>query len=213
MSDLKTLSLEFESALISVDRTAARSVLLEGQERFSIAELAEHVISAAFERIGAAWDNGDLALSQVYVSGRIAEEVVDEFAPSLEHSPPQQTKIAIALLDDYHMLGKRMVATILQASGYAVLDLGRVEAEELVEKVKTEKVEILLISTLMLRAALEAKKTCRLLKEANLGTKVIVGGAPFRFDPELWREVGADAMGYNAADAVGLIAEMMEDMS
>jgi len=34
---------------------------------------------------------------------------------------------------------------------------------------------------------------------------VIVGGAPFRFDPQLWKEIGADAMAYSAADAIAVI--------
>jgi len=213
MQNFENLSLEFENALLAVDRSAARDVLLKGQKDFSVAQLAEHVISKAFERIGKAWDDGDIALSQVYVSGRIAEEVVGEISPPSEKLYVDQPIIALALLDDYHMLGKRMVSTILQASGFVVLDFGRVEADELVARVKAENVQILLISTLMLRAALQVKKTCDLLKSASPHTKVIVGGAPFRFDPELWREVGADAMGYNAADAVHLITDMMEDLS
>lgn len=213
MSDLDTLSVEFENALVSVDRVAAREVLEKGQQNFSIIELAGSVISKAFERIGKAWDDGDLALSQVYVSGRIAEEVVEDLFSKNENRRPDQPKIAIALLDDHHMLGKRIVSTILQASGYEIMDLGRVEAKDLVQHVQAEKIDILLISTLMLRAALQVKVACQLIKDANLSPKVIVGGAPFRFDPDLWREVGADAMGYDGADAIELITQMMEDLS
>lgn len=154
-----------------------------------------------------------MALSQVYVSGRIAEEVVEDLFYKNENRRPDQPKIAIALLDDHHMLGKRIVSTILQASGFEILDLGRVEAKDLVEHVQAEKIDILLISTLMLRAALQVKVACQLIKDANLSTKVIVGGAPFRFDPELWREVGADAMGHDGADAIELLSQMMEDLS
>lgn len=211
MYNIDDLSKDFENALISVDRKAAKEVLMRGQESYSVTELAEHVISATLERIGNAWNAGDVALSQVYVSGRIAEDVVGEIFLSSYCFRSGQPKIAIALLDDYHMLGKRIVYTVLQASGFSILDFGRVEVEELFEKVKDEEIRILLISTLMLRSALQVKKICNLLKEADLGVKVIVGGAPFRFDMELWREVGADAMGFSAADAVGLITDMMDE--
>ena len=42
--------------------------------------------------------------------------------------------------------------------------------------------------------------------------RVIVGGAPFLFDDKLWREVGADAMGRNAAEAVTLVSDWMREM-
>jgi methanogenic corrinoid protein MtbC1 len=37
---------------------------------------------------------------------------------------------------------------------------------------------------------------------------VVVGGAPFLFDPLLWREVGADAMGRSASEAPGIIEKI-----
>jgi len=42
----------------------------------------------------------------------------------------------------------------------------------------------------------------------NYPVKVIVGGAPFRFDSSLWKEVGADAFGYNASDAFDIIQSL-----
>ena len=42
--------------------------------------------------------------------------------------------------------------------------------------------------------------------------KVVVGGAPFLFDDQLWQEVGADAMGKSAADAVAIVTRLMGEM-
>jgi methanogenic corrinoid protein MtbC1 len=42
--------------------------------------------------------------------------------------------------------------------------------------------------------------------------KVVVGGAPFRLDDQLWKEVGADAMGREASEALDIIAKMMGDV-
>jgi len=212
MNELDKLSYAFEDALLSVNPSAAKNILVKARQQHDFSDLAEYVISDAFERIGKAWDDGELALSQVYVSGQIAEKVVNEISQPSDIHQNYQNKIAIALLDDYHMLGKRMVHMILQASGFLVMDFGRVDVDELVKRVKDEKINILLISTLMLRSALQIKDACRQLKEAGLDVKVIVGGAPFRFDHELWREVGADAMGLNAAQAIHLITDMMDEM-
>jgi len=42
---------------------------------------------------------------------------------------------------------------------------------------------------------------------------LIVGGAPFRFDANLWKEVGADAMGKNASEAINIITHFMESQA
>ncbi len=55
----------------------------------------------------------------------------------------------------------------------------------------------------MLPSALKIKELKDKLE--NMDVKIIVGGAPFRFDDQLWREVGADAMCKNASEAVSII--------
>ncbi|MFW5855403.1 MAG: cobalamin-binding protein, partial [Thermodesulfobacteriota bacterium] len=68
-----------------------------------------------------------------------------------------------------------------------------------------DEVELLLISALMLPSALRVEKVKDLLDRFGSRTQIVVGGAPFRIDPQLGREVGADAVGNSAADAVAII--------
>lgn len=58
-------------------------------------------------------------------------------------------------------------------------------------------------------------KACAAAASKDCGCGVVRlrgGGAPFLFDENLWREVGADAMGRNAAEAVTLVSEWMQGM-
>ena len=168
-------------------------------------EQVEHIIASTQERIGQGWEAGQVALSQVYLSGRICEELVDALAPAASQKPPQPPKVAIAVLEDYHLLGKRMVYSVLRASGFTIADYGRVAAVELVRRAISEDIKLLLISTLMLPSALNVRDVRAGLQAAGADIQLVVGGAPFRLDPQLWREVGADAMGRTAADAVALV--------
>ncbi len=43
---------------------------------------------------------------------------------------------------------------------------------------------------------------------AETEVKVIVGGAPFRFDESLWKEVGADATGNDPAEALKIVTKL-----
>ena len=66
------------------------------------------------------------------------------------------------------------------------------DVDELAELVKKHDIQLLMISTLMLHAALKVKELKTKLMENGYKTKIVVGGAPFRFDSELWQRVGAD---------------------
>ena len=117
--------------------------------------------------------------------------------------------MAIAVFEDYHMLGKRIIFSSLRASGFELMDLGGgLSTNELVDIINKEKIKILLLSVLMLPSAIHIKQLKAKLK--NTDVKIIVGGAPFSFDDELWKEVNADACGKDSAEAIQIVSKMME---
>ncbi len=81
---------------------------------------------------------------------------------------------------------------------------------EIVEKTVQQPIDVLLISTLMLPSALQVKDVVAALRQRENSTKVIVGGAPFRMDHDLWRRVDADAHGRTATDVMPIIEALLE---
>lgn len=203
------LSKQFEHALLSIDRLEANRVVAAAAARMTSMELVDHVIAAALLRIGERWEQGDVALSQVYMGGRLCEELVDRLLPPGDPQRKNQPSMAIAVLDDYHALGKRIVYSVLRSGGFDLKDYGTVTVDEVIRKVQADHIRVLLISTLMLHSALRVRDVVAGLKAADLDVKVVVGGAPFIFDDQLWREVGADAMGHSASDATDIIRTIM----
>ncbi len=210
MADLAN---DFMQTLLSLDRLSAKKILDDQNHRITPIKFVEEVVVVALERIGARWQEGTLALSQVYMAGRICEGLVDEILPPGDPARKDQPKMAICVLSDYHKLGKVIVYSILRASGFDLLDYATVEVDDLVARVKDDDIEILLISALMLPSALKVKKVKEKMLGMDLDVKIVVGGAPFRFDEQLWREVGADAMCQTASEAVSVIHEIMEGVS
>ncbi len=202
---------QFEQALLSLDHLTIRNLLEQPEDNRKPVERIEKIIIPALERIGDGWEQGTVALSQVYMSGRICEELVDTLLPPEDPSRKDKPRMAIAVLEDYHMLGKRIVYSTLRASGFTLLDYGRINVDNLVRRAKEDNIQILLISTLMLTSALRVKNVRDNLADSNI--KIVVGGAPFRFDEQLWQEVGADAMCKTASEAVPTIRQIAGDMS
>ena len=206
---------KFEAALLSVNRIAARELLENALVYASATECLDRMMTPTLEKIGERWEAGDAALSQVYMSGIICEELIESLLPQSSSPSLAPPRIAVVTFEDYHVLGKRILRSILAAQGVWVLDYGHgVQKDELLDRLlRDDEIEVLLISTLMLPSALRI----RLIREGldALGRKVhlVVGGAPFRFDPQLWKRVGADAMGRTASDAIRLIRHFEEGKS
>ena len=171
-------------------------------------EQVKHVVVPALERIGSGWETGRIALTQVYMAGRICEELVEKILPREAPDRKSQPKMAITVLKDYHLLGKRIVLSALRASGYELKDYGRMDVNELVQQTLEDQIEMLFISALMLPSALKVASVKKQLEQSKSPPRIVVGGAPFRLDETLWKEVGADAMGWDPSDAVNLIGKL-----
>lgn len=202
------LQRRFERALLALDRQGARRLIEQALVGRPAVAVVEALVSPALERIGQAWEAGTVALSQVYMAGRLCEELVEAVLPEIDRGREASSPLAMATLDDYHLLGKRIVLTALRASGYAVRDYGRGTPGEVVDRALADGIEVLLLSTLMLPAALRVRDVRSLLARHGSRMNLVVGGAPFRLDARLATEVGADAVGTNTAEAIAIVRRL-----
>jgi methanogenic corrinoid protein MtbC1 len=200
--------IEFEEALLSLNRVAAKNLITHEFTGDNALELINNIITPALESIGNMWSRGEIALSQEYMAAKICEEIVEKILPLESSSRKEGPVIGITTLGDEHMLGKRIVASFIRANGFNIHDYSHMETEKIAIKAKEDGVEVIMVSTLMLHLAYEVKKLRYFLDSEGVNTKIIVGGAPFLFDRDLWKEVGADAMAVDAMESVKKIYEI-----
>ncbi len=194
------------SALIGMDRVTIREILDEAIEDTTPGEVIDYLVVPALEEIGQNWEEGNLALSQVYMAGTLIEEAIDLLIPDPAGLPGRDTRIATVVLDDYHMLGERIVSSVLKSAGYTPVRYGHQDVAGLLPLLARDGIQILLISVLMFPSALKVREVTSFL--AGTGTRVIVGGAPFRIDPGLGAEVGADRVCVTASDVIPAIHDL-----
>lgn len=216
MSDLAALPElvpEFEQALLALDRISASEILAEVTSSKSTMEAIETLVIPSLQQIGQQFEDGLVSLSQVYMSGVICEEAIDKTLRSTAAPRRDSPRMGIAVLQDHHGLGKKIVFLTLQAAGYRVEDFGMgLSVDELVEKTLDEDVAILMVSALTLSAAMEIKELREKLAAAGMDIKIVAGGAPFRFDPRLSHEIGADATANNACEAIKVISNLVNEL-
>jgi len=104
---------------------------------------------------------------------------------------------------DIHDIGKSVVSAVLQANGYDVVDIGiDVPENQFIQAVRDNNADVLGMSTLLTLPLEEMGKVIAKMKEEGLRdkVKVIVGGCPVT--QEFADEIDADAVGFDAQDAV-----------
>ena len=206
MVNLKFFSNNLESALLALNKDEAMHVFMDAASVGTPIEIAGELVAETLKRIGDKWGKGKLSLSQVYMSGVICEQLLDQILPPTNPTRKNQPRMAIAVFEDYHVLGKRIVYSALRASGFELMDLGAgLDTQKLLDIIKKEKIKILLLSVLMLPSALHIKDLKINLK--GIGVKIVVGGAPFRMDEQLWMEVGADSFGRDSSEAIQIVTK------
>ncbi len=194
-----------EVALTTTDEPLVNSIIDEARSVISPLDCSEYLISPVLSRIGVGWQEGKISLSQVYLGSKMCEKALDRILPSTHQRRRTQPKMAIAVLEDYHNLGQKIVLSALRAGGFEILNYERQDVASLVSKAKEDGIEILLISTLMYRSALKVKDLRKEMEANSIRPVLLVGGAPFFFDKELWIRVGADDVGYDASSANSII--------
>ncbi len=192
--------------ILEADRLGA-SLLMENwaAERGHEGLLTE-VLEPVLQRIGLEWAKGDsFSLAQAYVAGKVAEDALTSIAAhrSAEAAvPPTKGPVVLGNIEeDFHGLGRRMVATFLRLSGWQVEDLGNdVPHAVFVDSALKAGARVIGASAMMMTTA----RNIRLLREEidRRGLRgrlqLAVGGAVFLACPSLAEEVGADGTAPNA---------------
>ena len=166
---------------------------------------------AAMDLVGERFGAGDIFIPQVIWSAKAMQAGMDILRPHFtEDQQGKSARIIIGTAEgDIHDIGKNLVGMMLEGAGFEVVDLGvGVKPEQFVEKAVEEKADIIGVSALLTTTMAGMAEVVKLKNEKGLSSlKVIIGGAPLSLD--FCKEIGADAYGVDAMDAVVKVKELM----
>ncbi len=172
------------------------------------------VMTDAIREIGEGFNKGDLFLPDL-VGGAdamgAATPIVEEEIRRVGAQTQSTGAVVIGtVFGDIHTIGKTMVATLLQAEGFTVHDVGiNVTSEQFVEAVRKYKPDILAMSALMTMTAPEQRKVIETLKQEGLrdSVKIMVGGGALT--QEFADSIGADGYDPTAPGAAKLARKLV----
>ncbi len=218
---LPQLIVAFGEALFDTDRDRAlRVVRAAVDEGVTPEEVVFEVVIPALEQgAGALGENMELNLAQHFLTSQIAADVTAEMLLRFQRTPEMVGRVVIGSAQgDLHTLGKRIVMGCLRAQMIECHDLGvNVVPELFVAEAVGRNAPIIAISAMMVHTARGENGCLRvreLLKVQGLEDriKIIVGGAPFRFDPQLYQRVHADAWAPDGVTAGKVVAKLIEEV-
>ncbi len=164
--------------------------------------------------VGQLFEDGEVFLPEVMMAAEAIKGAVAILNDAIEAGGEKRkaaAKILLATVEsDLHDIGKGIVAALLVANGFEVIDLGRdVSNDVIIEKAIEYDVDIIGTSTLLTTTMVHQQKLEAMLKEKGLKGKIktIVGGAPVT---SRWAgKIDADGFGENASDSVNLVKDIM----
>ena len=168
-------------------------------------EILNQGLIAGMNTVGEQFRQREIFLPDVLLASRAMVAGLDLLKPALaREGVPNAGRVVIGTVQgDLHDIGKNLVGIMLKGAGFDVVDLGSdVPAERFVETAAASGAAVIGLSALLTTTMPVMKDVVDSLRARGLGgrVKLIVGGAPVS---EAWaREIGADAYGYDAANAV-----------
>jgi len=203
-----------QAAIVEGSKKAAEDLAREAVKgKFDLTEVIEKGYVPGLQKVGELWEKGEYFLPELITSAECMKAAMAILQPALDKAKivtKSQGKVVIGTVEgDIHDIGKNLVASLLSANGFDVVDLGAdVKLEKFVEKAEEENADFICLSALLTTTMLGQKKVIEVLKTRNLKEKyiVLVGGAPAN---QRWaEEIGADGYAENAMIAVNVAKKL-----
>ena len=171
MIDSKLLEAAKQS-IIDGDKILALSLAQKGlDDGVEPEEFIEKGFVPGIMEIGDLFEDGEVFLPEVMMAADAIKEAVEILNKAMEdrgEKRKQKGRIILATVEsDLHDIGKCIVASLLVANGFEVIDLGRdVSNENIIEEAIEHNADIIGTSTLLTTTMIQQQKL-----EANVGSK------------------------------------------
>ncbi|HJW75535.1 MAG TPA: corrinoid protein [Thermoleophilia bacterium] len=166
---------------------------------------------AGIREVGEMFRRGEAFLPEMMLAAEALESGMAVLEPLMAGHTGRATKGKVVIgtvKGDIHSLGKNIVATLLRTAGFEVIDLGvDVPASRFVAAASEAHADVIAACALMTTTLPQQQEVIEHLQAAGRRQDffVMVGGASAT--PEWATQIGADAYGATAADAVVLAEE------
>ncbi len=194
------------------DEQVAELTVSAIEENTSSKRILDDGLIAGMSVIGRRFKEHEIFLPDVLMAAKAMYAGMDKLKPLLiRDGVPSLGKVVLGTIQgDLHDIGKNLVAIMLRGAGFEIIDLGNdVAPQRFVDAAVEHGATVIGMSALLTTTMAKMRDVVELLEQRELTGKVktIVGGAPVSED--FVREIGADAYGFDAANAVEQVGSLV----
>lgn len=165
--------------------------------------------------LGTRFELGEVFVPELLIAAEAMQKGVEVLTPYLQQGDVKKIgKCLFCTVEgDVHDIGKNLVISFLESSGFEVVDLGTdVDVDDIVEAIEEDdEIKILGMSAMLTTTMYTMKDVIEELEDAGLRDriKIMIGGAPINQD--FADKIGADGYSANAPQAVELAKRLIEE--
>jgi 5-methyltetrahydrofolate--homocysteine methyltransferase len=183
-------------------RTLAEDALSQGVSAY---DGVFNGMAKGMDVVGQKYQLGEFFLPELVMAGETFKEGMKVFGARLKPSEiGAQGRVVIGTVEgDLHDIGKNIVASLVEASGFEVHDLGvDVTADRFLAKTREISADTVAMSALLSTTFPHMREVVDAVRKAQLHSKTIVGGASL--NAETAKSLGADGYGRDAVEGANI---------
>ena len=170
--------------------------------------ILNEALMPGMDRIGRAFSEGKAFVPHLLLSARAMNAALQVLKPYFESGQLKNkgTFIIGTVKGDLHDIGKNLVKSVIEGSGWKVVDLGTdVDAGKFIEALDENPAAAVGMSALITTTMVNMEGMVREIKEKYPDNKILIGGAPV--NDEFCKKIGADFFSPDPKQALEFLNE------
>ena len=171
-------------------------------------EIINGALMRGMDKVGVLFNKNEMIVAEVLQSAEAMKAAVTYLEPLMEKTDTalRGTIVLATVKGDVHDIGKNLVEIILSNNGFKVVNLGiKIPSEQLIAAVKEHKPDMVGLSGLLVKSAMQMELSAGDLKEAGINVPILVGGAALSqnfTDKRIAKAYGKESLVAYAKDAM-----------
>jgi methanogenic corrinoid protein MtbC1 len=200
---------DYLAALLTGERRVASNMIMTAVERGApIHDIYLLVFQRVLHEIGRLWQCNRISVAQEHYCTACTQTIMSQLYPYIFSGKRNGHRlVGTCVGGDLHEIGVRMVADFFEMAGWDTFYLGaNVPIAGILQQVAERTPHVLAVSATLSSHLQAVADLIAAARATENPPRILVGGRPFNSLPDLWRDVGADGCGRDAAEAI-VIAE------
>ncbi len=204
---------EFKQSLLAFDTDEAVALAHRlVMAHVPLMDIFQYAIMDSIDSLSQQFDAGELFIPQMLLTADTFESAIGVLMEGTGGSGLMKGRVMVYTVEgDIHDIGKNIVASMLRASGFEVIDLGRsIPAADVAQAAAEDMPDVIVGFALMTTTFPVLRELIEVLNEQGIRQKfeLLVGGV--MVTPEWAAEIGFDGYASNAFEAIRTIQQLTD---